>query len=42
MDYWLVWHSLAMVGVVGLSFTAGFYTCKALARKALELKAPKK
>ena len=42
MDLWLVWHSLAMAGVVGLSFTAGFYTCKAFARKTLKLKALKK
>jgi len=42
MDFWLVWHSLAMVGVVGVSFAAGFYTCKALAGKTLKLKALKK
>ena len=38
MDFWLVWHSLAMVGVVGISFTAGFLTCKFLGSKTLRAK----
>ena len=42
MDLWLVWHSLAMAGVVGLSFTAGFYTCKIFAGKRFKLKTIKK
>ena len=42
MDLWLVWHSLAMVGVVGVSFTAGFFTCKAFFGRSLRLKALKK
>ena len=42
MDLWLVWHSLAMVGVVGASFTAGFYTCKRFAGKTLKLKTSSK
>ena len=42
MDFWLVWHSLAMVGIVGASFTAGFYTCKAFAGKTLKFKTLKK
>ena len=36
MDFWLVWHSLAMVSVLGASFTVGFYTCKAFAEKTLK------
>ena len=42
MDFWLVWHSLAMVAVVGVSFAAGFFTCKALVSKTLKLKTIKK
>jgi len=42
MDFWLVWHSLAMVGLVGLSFTAGFYTCNTFAGKRMKLKTIKK
>ena len=42
MDFWLVWHSLAMVAVVGVSFAAGFFTCKALVSRTLKLKRIKK
>lgn len=38
MDIWLIWHSLAMVSVAGVSFAAGFFTCKAFASRALNLK----
>jgi hypothetical protein len=42
MDFWLVWHSLAMVSIVGASFTAGFFTCKIFASKTFELRKIKK
>ena len=38
MDFWLIWHSLAMVAIVGISFAAGFFTCKILVSKSLKLK----
>jgi len=42
MNIWLIWHSLAMAAVVGVSFTAGFFTCRVFASKALNLKTIKK
>ena len=42
MDFWLIWHSLAMVAIVGISFAAGFFTCKILVSKSLKLKTIKK
>ena len=38
MDFWLVWHSLAMITIVSVSFAAGFFTCKVIYSKTPALK----
>ena len=38
MNFWLIWHSLAMITLVSASLTAGFITCKAFDSKKLKLK----
>ena len=38
MGFWLIWDSLAMVTLVGASFTAGFITCKLFGLRKLKLR----